>query len=91
MLGNNNFHEFYLKNFLETHLCKHLPGDEITIKTNDGIKTIRITEVYTLQGIVTYNIKILGNDNDQFIPVSAFSIDNGLNIETPKYDEDKIY
>jgi len=91
MLVDNNFREFYLENYLKKHLCKHLPGDEIEIGKNEGMRRIRITEVYTLQDIVTYNIRILGNGDNQFIPVPASSIDNGLNIEISKYDDDEIY
>jgi len=88
---DNNFREFYLENYLKKHLCEHLPGDEIEIGTNEGMKRIRITEVYILQDIVTYNIRILGNGNNQFIPVPASSIDNRLNIEISKYDYGDIY
>ncbi len=91
MQGNDNFIEFYLKNFLETHSCRHLPGDEKEIGTNDGTRRIKITEVYTLQGVVTYNIKVLVNDDGPFMSVPAFIIDKGLDIKIPRYDEDKIY
>lgn len=91
MLGDNNFRGFYEENYLKKHLCRHLPGDEIQVKTSDGIKKVRITEVYK-QDVVKYNIKILDDGNCQYIPpVPAVIVDNDLCIEIPKYEDGDIY
>jgi len=88
MLGDNNFREFYKENYLEKHLCKHLPGEEIKIKTNVGRKKVRICDIHTIQDVTTYN---LIDKDGRIITAPASVADRGLYIKISNYDDGDIH
>lgn len=75
MLENNNFREFYLKKFLETHLCEHIPGDEIEVQIEEGSRYYPKDEIEFQKGGLLKRHIIIG---DVYYSSSGLLCYNGL-------------